>query len=377
MQVKQDRPNVGIVTFPIHESGIVPLSNLVNILKPLSGHIHLVTGNAGYAFFKESNQIQTYGIKHEGGTNTFSRITKYIWTQLKYFPILIELTRDVDFFIFFFSDEGLLIPMLTTKLLGKNVALAFPGSSVKSSRARKDVLSRPLDFLVKINCILSDTIILQSEKLIKEYGIEKHRNKILVAPEHFVDFNKFRVEKRLSERDDLVGYIGRLTEEKGILNFVRAIPKLLELREDVRFLIGGDGHLRGKIEEYLKKKNLNDKVKVVGWIPHENLPKYLNEVKLLVIPSYTEGGPLIAFEAMACGTLILGSRVGIMGDILRDGTNGFVLENNSAGFIAENILKILIRGDLSKISWNAKKTAEMFSYDSAVKRYKSIFKGFW
>lgn len=372
--MKKDRPNVGIVTFPIHESGIVPLSNLINILKPLSGHIHLITGNAGYAFFKESNQIHTYGIKHQGGTNTLSRVIKYIWTQLQFFPILIKITRDVDFFIFFFGDD-LLIPMLTAKLLGKNVVLMLTGSPVESSRARKDNLLKPFDFLVKTNFILSDRIITQSEKQIGEYGLEKHRNKISIASEHFLDFNKFKVEKRLSERDDLVGYIGRLTEEKGILNFVRAIPKVLEMREDVRFLIGGDGHLRGKIKEYLKKRNLNDKVKVVGWIPHKNIPKYLNELKLLVVPSYTEAGPLTAFEAMACGTLVLGSQVGIMSEILRDGKNGFVLENNSPRSIARNVLKILIREDLNKISWNARKTVKKkFTYDSAVKRYEPIFK---
>ena len=62
-------------------------------------------------------------------------------------------------------------------------------------------------------------------------------------------------------------------------------------------MIGGEGPLHSKVEEYLKKGNLNEKVKVVGWIPHENIPKYLNELKLLVVPSFTEPGPLIAFEA--------------------------------------------------------------------------------
>lgn len=64
-----------------------------------------------------------------------------------------------------------------------------------------------------------------------------------------------------------------------------------------------------------------------------------------------------------------------MSEILRDGKNGFVLENNSPRSIAKNVLKILIREDLNKISWNARKTVEKkFTYDSAAKRYKSIFK---
>jgi glycosyltransferase involved in cell wall biosynthesis len=341
-------------------------------LRPLSGHIYLITGNAGYAFFKESNQIYTYGIKHKGGTNALSRVIKYIWTQLQFFPILIKITRDVDFFIFFFGDD-LLIPMLTAKLLGKNVVLMLTGSPVESSRARKDNLWKPFDFLVKTNYILSDRIIIQSEKQIGEQGLEKHKNKILVAPEHFLDFNKFRVEKRLSERDDLVGYIGRLTEEKGILNFVRAIPKVLEMREDVRFLIGGDGYLRGKIEEYLKKRNLNDKVKVVGWIPHEELSKHLNELKLLVLPSYTEGLPNIMLEAMACGTPVLATAVGSIPDMVRSKDTGFLMKRNSPQCIAENVIRALDHPDLECIAKNARTLVEReFIYEAAVERYRKI-----
>ena len=124
----------------------------------------------------------------------------------------------------------------------------------------------------------------------------------------------------------------------------------------------------------MKKRNLNDKVKVVGWIPHKNIPKYLNELKLLVVPSYTESGPLIAFETMACGTLVLGSQVGMMSEILRDGKNGFALENNSPESIAKNVLEIFIREDLDEVSWNARKTVEKkLTYDSALKGYKAVF----
>lgn len=372
---KKDQPNIGILTFPIaSDAGIHPISDLIDIFRPLSGHLHLIIGNTGYALFKENREIHTYKIEHRKGTNPFTRVVNYIWTQLKISLRLMKLRRNVDFYVFFIESQHLLIPMLTAKLLRKNVVLVLVASSSEISKAQKDMFSKFLKFLEQINHIFSDRILIFSERLIEAYGLEKHRTKVLIVPLGFLDFGKFKVRKRLRERDDLVGYIGRLSEEKGILNFVRAIPKVLEMKEDVKFLIGGDGHLRGKIEEYLKKRDLNDKVKIVGWIPHRSIPKYLNELKLLVVPSYTEAGPLITFEAMACGTLVLGSQVGMMSEILRDGKNGFVLENNSPSSIAKNVLKILIREDLSKISWNARKTVEKnFTYDSSLKRYESIF----
>jgi len=371
--MKKDCPNVGIVTFPIHDSGITPLSNLINILGSLSCDIHLITGNAGYAFFKESNQIRTYGIEHREGTNAFNRVIKYVWTQLKFSPILIKIARDVDFFIFFQGGQDLVIPMLTAKLLGKNVVLVFECSAVEVRRARKDIFFKPLSFLVKTNSIFSNTIIVYSERLIKEYGLEKHRNKILVAPRHFLDFNRFKVEKQLSERDDLVGYIGRLCEERGALEFARAIPKVLEERGEVTFLIGGDGHLRNSIEKYIDKKRLNHKIKVSGWIPHERLPSYLNELKLLVLPSYTEGLPNIMLEAMACGTPVLATAVGGIPDIIRNGHTGFLMKENSPYCIAENVIRALGNPSLERIAKNARVLVEReFTYEAAIERYRRV-----
>ena len=74
--------------------------------------------------------------------------------------------------------------------------------------------------------------------------------------------------------------------------------------------------MKDNIEAYLVKNNLSDTVKLTGWIPHGELPKYLNELKLLVVPSYTEGLPNIVLEAMACGTPILETSVGGIPDFI-------------------------------------------------------------
>jgi glycosyltransferase involved in cell wall biosynthesis len=240
-------------------------------------------------------------------------------------------------------------------------------------RARKDIFLKPLSFLVKINSFFSNTIIVYSERLIKEYDLEKHRNKIVVAPRHFLDFNRFNVEKPLSERDDLVGYIGRLCEERGALEFARAIPKVLEERGEVTFLIGGDGHLRNSIEKYIGKKRLNHKIKVSGWIPHERLPTYLNELKLIVLPSITEGLPNIMLEAMACGTPVLATAVGGIPDIILNGHTGFLMKENSPHCIAENVIRTLGNPSLERIAKNARVLVEReFTYEACIERYRRV-----
>lgn len=64
---------VCVITFPTPKAGNIPLSNLVNILNPLSNDYYLVIVNDGYTFFIDDKSLHTYGIRHESGANTFTR----------------------------------------------------------------------------------------------------------------------------------------------------------------------------------------------------------------------------------------------------------------------------------------------------------------
>ena len=371
--MKKKYRNIGILTVPINRAGNIPLSNLVDVLHPISNDIYLITGNEGYRFFKEDKRIYTYGIRHESGVTVFMRILRYIYTQLRISYELGKISKKIDLWIFFIGGDGLILPMLTAKLVRKKVVLASAGSLVQSFKSTNDNLSKQIKILVHINRSLSNGIILYSQNLIKEWNLEKYRNKIYIAHKHFVDFDKFKIKKRFDERQNLVGYIGRLSEEKGTLNFVKAIPEIIRRRDDVKILIVGDGPLQDKIEEYLDKENLSNKVNLTGWIPHDELPSYLNELELVVLPSYTEGLPNIMLEAMACGTPVLATSVGAIPDVIKDGETGFIMENNSPAFIAKNVERALNHPNLEKIEENARALVERkFTYEAAVGMYKSI-----
>ena len=370
------KTNIGILTSPIGKRGIIPLSNLVDILHSLSNDIYLITGNDGYTFFKEDNRLHVYGIRHEKGANTFTRSLKYIYTQLKISSKLAKVGRTVDIWIFFIGGDSLVLPMLTAKLLRKKVILAFASSPRLCLKSANDNLFKPVEILSKINCTLSNGIALCSKNLIKDWDLEKYKKKICIAYEHFIDFDKFTVKKKLTDRKNTMGYMGGLYRVKGILPFVQAIPKVLEEENGIKFVIGGDGVLFNEIKEFISKNKLNDKVKLLGWIPHDELSDYLNELKLLVIPSYTESGPLIALEAMSCGTPILATFVGHIPNIVKDGETGFIMENNSPECIAENMMRALEHPDLDEIVKNAREHIEReFTYEAAVERYRKILEG--
>ena len=390
--------NVAIVTFPLKKSGFTPLENLADIVDLISENFCIVSGiilgdrKEAYTDRREltnilekrkrlsrshinSKNICVYIIEHKPRSTKLTRIISYLYTQLKITLAVVKNLKKIDLWIFFIGGEGLLLPILIVKIFKKKPILAFAGSGRQVADAKNDSLVKFLSFLSKINCTLANRIILYSPNLIKEWNFEKYRNKILIAHEHFLDFDKFEIKKKLSERNNSVGYIGRLSEEKGVLNFVRAIPEILKERNDMEFLIGGDGQLRGEIEKYISGKNLNDKVKLAGWIPHEKLPDYLNELKLVVLPSFTEGLPNIMLEAMACGTPVLATPVGAIPDVITDGETGFIMENNSPECIARNVMRALKHPNLERIAENARALVEReFTYEKAVERWRGILK---
>jgi len=102
------------------------------------------------------------------------------------------------------------------------------------------------------------------------------------------------------------------------------------------------------VKHELRISGLKDKVMFTGWVPHEELPKYLNDIKLYVLPSYSEGLPKATLEAMACGTPVLVTPVGGIPDVIKDGKTGFITEDNSSECIARNIIRALSHPNLDQ-----------------------------
>lgn len=363
---------------PNAEGTTVHITNFIKIIDPISDKITLLTGNFPKDVSLNTN-VDIRSLKYYSKNKTFlSKIIVYVLFQLQMSYELAKVQKDMDFNIFHIGGMSLLLPMLLSKIFNKKVVLIVTGSGSKTAKQIYNknlfscggfIFSNIIELLEKTNYYLSDRIVILSNCLVDEFGLSKYRHKIEFNHAIFIDTYNFKMKINVDERKNTVGYIGRISAEKGIRNFAQSIP-LVSAKYNADFLIGGDGPLINEIKDELKN---NNKVVFTGWIHHNVLPDYLNKLKILVIPSFTELFAAVAMEAMACGTPVLVNSVGAAPDIIKDGENGFLMENNSPECIAKNIERVLCNPNLEIISEKARKLVEMnYSYEAITENYKSI-----
>lgn len=365
---------IAIVTTPVSKAGIIPLSNLISIICSISKNVFLITGGEAYDLFRKDKRLKTFRIFHNKSSFFIIRIFYYLLIQLKISLYIFKIRKKNDFFIFFHAGDTLLLPTLIAHLFRKKVLLLYAGSTIKTHDSNKDPLIFGLKLLSFITCTFVDKIIVYSDLMIYDYGLQRWTRKILIARPHFIDFDIFKITKEYLLRECIIGYIGRFSEEKGILYLLNAVPEILKKNPNIKFLFIGDGPLRKTIDQHIQNNNLSDIIIRPGWISHDLLTNYINQMKLLVIPSDTEGLPNVMLEAMACGTPVLATSVGGISSIIKDGRTGFILENNSPRCITSNIFKILDDKKTVTVIENAYQLIQNeFQFEKRVEEFKSMF----
>jgi glycosyltransferase involved in cell wall biosynthesis len=139
-------------------------------------------------------------------------------------------------------------------------------------------------------------------------------------------------------------FVGNLYSIKGVQYLISAMKKIHDEMSDVRLILVGDGEERKRLEELSKQLNMQSYVQFVGKVPHEKVKIFMHQADIFVLPSLSEGLPIVILEAMACGLPIVASRVGGIPDLIKNGVHGYLVKAKMPDEIAEKIL-ILLKDD--------------------------------
>ncbi|AKB53793.1 MULTISPECIES: glycosyltransferase family 4 protein [Methanosarcina] len=373
--------NICIVTFPLlSRSGsyYTIINNFLRILSPLVNEIFLITGNFSDDMGFDS-KIRILDVNtHQKEGNIFYKTISQIIAQIKISLLLIRICKHFDGPAFMLSGT-LLLPTITAKFLRKTSVLTAVASGSTNTR----MIYKTATFYKRYYYYLSERVLeLLTFNAATYIGVESPNvalfmnlplNKVIGNGHLFFMDGNFRQTHNFANRPYCIGYVGRLSREKGVFNFVTALPDITLRCPDLHVTITGDGSLYSEIKTFLEQNELYKRVDFPGWISHDALPNYLNQLRLLVLPSYTEGLPNIMLEAMSCGTPVLATSVGAIPDVIIDGKNGFIMENNSPECIVENVIRALNFPDLEQIAENGKRfVEENFSFEKTVENWREI-----
>lgn len=362
-----EKKNICIIAFPLIKAFEIPINNLSTILSFIY-NTKIIIGTYDSLQIPARNNLNVTILKLKQSNSIVIRVLRYFILNIRIIIKMIFIYKNVDMYIFFMELPPI-FQMLILKILHKKILWILP-SNIKTN----DIMLFN-NHLKKICFLMSNRIVLFSYRLVQEWHLEDWKNKIIIAHNHYIDFKKFKIIKPYYERKRLVGYVGRLSKEKGILEFIMSLPILIKNCDDIEFVIIGDGQYKKIIEMMINKLNLCCKIRLIGWVSHTQLPLLFNEMKLIVMPSYTEGLPNVAIEAMACGTPVLATPVGAIPDIIEDCKTGFLLDNNSPECIANHILRALGHPNLEKIAENARLMVKnKFTFEKTTSHFIEILK---
>ncbi|HEY7771795.1 MAG TPA: glycosyltransferase family 4 protein [Marinagarivorans sp.] len=128
--------------------------------------------------------------------------------------------------------------------------------------------------------------------------------------------------------------IGRLCEQKGQLVLLQAINRVTELHPDVELHLVGDGDFRPLFERYIKEHDLEQNIKILGWMSSEQISSELDQSCAMVLPSFAEGLPVVIMEAFARGRPVITTYIAGIPELVSEANGWLVPAGNEEQLVA-------------------------------------------
>ena len=196
----------------------------------------------------------------------------------------------------------------------------------------------PLGFFV---ALASKRLIVISEAVRAKYG-GLCSSRMRLVPDS-VDVDRFT--PGAPSRGKRVAYLGRISEEKGIIHLVRAAPRLLGRVPDAEIVIAGSPFTREgaryleKLEAEVRDLGLGSRLKFVGYV--EDALSFLRGIDVLVLPSDKEGMGRVLLEAMALAKPVVAFDRGGPREVISDGTDGLLIPPGDDAALADAVASLL------------------------------------
>lgn len=164
----------------------------------------------------------------------------------------------------------------------------------------------------------------------QRYKIAPDKIKVIYNGLDILRFKPVEIFKTLPIK---IGAVGRLVEQKNFSVLIKALSLLKT--KDFTCMIAGAGPLKDKLQAEINNLALNHKVYLSGLT--NNMPEFLSQLDIFVLPSAWEGLGIAALEAGASGLPVVAAEVDGLTEIIDDGLTGLLFSSNNANQLASKI----------------------------------------
>ena len=242
-------------------------------------------------------------------------------------------------YIAFFIRKGLKMPFITT--LHSDYKLDFKDSGYKQA------IFMPINAIAlrKFKYIL--TVTKSFKNMLIERGFDEKKLKVIYNGINMqkdiklIDKKDFLQAYNIEYNKDFV-YIGiaaRLQQVKGLKDFLQASKLLLKDNKNLMFLIAGSGVLEENMKAYIKENNLEEKVKMLGFI--EDIDSFYNVLDINVLTSYSESFPYALLEGARLKKPTIATQVGGIPEMIKNNETGFLIKPHNSQDLKDKINLLL------------------------------------
>lgn len=200
---------------------------------------------------------------------------------------------------------------------------------------KKFILKR-LDALVVVSQPMKDRVM--------ELGYKKD---VFVFPDA-VDTDFFTPDKKDEKlkikydiKGDLLLFVGGLIERKGIRQLIQAMPLIIKDFPDAKLLVVGDGNLKEELIALVTELTISTNVVFAGAIQHNDLPSYFATADLFILPSFSEGWPVVVMEALSCGAAAVVSDIPVFSNHKDKEQLFTIIKKGDPDSVATNVIALL------------------------------------
>jgi len=201
--------------------------------------------------------------------------------------------------------------------------------------------------------------------------------------ERFASGNRNRLREGLGPDENVVLFVGRLVEKKGVDDLIQAFSLLpTSMQAKTRLWIVGSGEQETALRAQGAHLRISEKITLWGKISNNELPDFYAAADLFVGPSVmatsgdTEGQGVVFLEAFAARLCVLATRIGGISEVVESGKTGLLVEPRNPEMLANNIAKLLNNTNLrARLASNAfEKVVAEYDWNNIAGSFEEVYR---